>query len=75
MTPCPSPAAGARVGGHDQLKRGRVARVDPRPVQVDDPRLQGFTQGVEHGGRELGGLVEEQDAAVCERRRARRQGA
>ena len=75
MTPCPSPAAGAWVGGHDQLERGRVARVDPRPVQVDDPRFQGFTQGVEHGGRELGGLVEEQNAAVCERCRARRQGA
>ena len=44
-------------------------------MQVDDPRLEGFTQGIEDRGSELRGFVEEEDSAVGQRGSARRERA
>jgi hypothetical protein len=56
-------AARARVHGGDQQHPGRVLDQGLGPADADDPLLERLAERVEHGGRELAELVEEQDTA------------
>ena len=66
-------AARAWVGGGDEEEAGRHDGMAAGPGHTDDAFLQWFTQRVEHRGRELAELVEEQDATVSEADLARSQ--
>ena len=62
--------AGARIRRQDELDPGRVPGAAAARVSVTGP-LQRLAQRVERAVAELRGLVQEQDAAVGQRQRAR----
>ncbi len=64
QSPATGLAARAGVGCQNELEGGWVAGPSSHTVNGDRPGLQGLTQTVQDPGTELGGLVEEQHAAV-----------
>ena len=60
-------AAGARVHRGHEHKRGRVFGGIFRPGDADHAVLEWLSHHLEHAARELGQLVEEEHAVVCQR--------